>query len=134
MKNFSIIFLIFACLLFCGFKKSQKPYILMSSGTVNEQNLQRVQRVFPVGQKINYVLVFPDGVKYSGIRVHVSTQSDKVTNFGFSKISANDIYISKGDNIYRDYFIPKTTGHYILQFFYLNKKNYPFIHVEFVVK
>lgn len=134
MKKFSVIFLILTCLLFCGFKKAEKPYIVMSSGTINEYNIKQFQRNFHVGQKVNYALVFPDGIKYSGVRVHISTQSDKVTNFGYSKIESRDIYIVKGDNIYKDYFVPRKSGHYILQFFYLNKKNYPFIHVEFTVK
>ena len=36
--------------------------------------------------------------------------------------------------VYTDYIVPRNSGHYIIQFFYLNKKNYPFARREFVVK
>ena len=32
-----------------------------------------------------------------------------------------------------DYIVARKSGRYVLQFFYLNKKNHPFAHIEFQV-
>ena len=120
--------------LLCGFKFKERPYVILSSGTINAQTFQRIERAFYVGQRVNYALVSPDGLKYSGVRMELSTQTDKSTNYGYSLISTEDLYIDKYSKTYHDYFVPRKAGKYILQFFYLNKKNYPFAHIEFVVR
>ena len=66
--------------------------------------------------------------------MQLSKQSDKTSNWGFSVEETRDIYITPGEKTYRSYFVPRTKGHYIIQFFYLNKKNYPFVHKEFMVQ
>ena len=132
-KLLSIVFL-FLMVLLCGFKFKERPYVILSAGTISSTTLQRIERVFFVGQRINYAIVSPDGLKYSGVRRQLSTQSDKTTNYGFSLLETEDLYIDKYSKMYKDYFVPKKTGKYILQFFYLNKKNYPFAHIEFVVR
>ena len=134
IKKILLVFLIVPLILFCGFKKKERPFLILSSGTINAENVQRIERAFLVGQRVNYALVSPDGLKYSGVRMQVSTQSDKTTNYGFSLLETEDLYIDKYSKMYKDYFVPKKTGKYILQFFYLNKKNYPFAHIEFVVR
>lgn len=134
IKKILLVFLIVPLILFCGFKKKERPFLILSAGTINAENVQRIERAFLVGQRVNYALVSPDGLKYSGVRRQLSTQSDKTTNYGFSLIETEDLYIDKYSKMYKDYFVPKKSGRYILQFFYLNKKNYPFAHIEFVVK
>lgn len=134
IKKILLVFLIVPLILFCGFKKKERPFLILSAGTINAENVQRIERAFLVGQRVNYALVSPDGLKYSGVRRQLSTQSDKTANYGFSLIETEDLYIDKYSKMYKDYFVPKKSGRYILQFFYLNKKNYPFAHIEFVVK
>lgn len=132
-KLLSIVFLVLMVLL-CGFKFKERPYVILSAGTISSTTLQRIERVFFVGQRINYAIVSPDGLKYSGVRMQLSTQSDKTTNYGYSIISTEDLFIDKYSKSYQNYFVPRKAGRYILQFFYLNKKNYPFAHVEFLVQ
>lgn len=132
-KLLSIVFLVLMVLL-CGFKFKERPYVILSAGTISSTTLQRIERVFFVGQRINYAIVSPDGLKYSGVRMQLSTQSDKTTNYGYSIISTEDLFIDKYSKSYQNYFVPRKAGRYILQFFYLNKKNYPFAHVEFMVQ
>lgn len=134
IKKILLLILIVPFILFCGFKKAERPYLILSSGTINDMNLVRIERAFSEGQRINYALVSPNGLKYAGVRLQISSQSDKTSNWGFSIIESRDIYIPKYSKIYRDYFVAKKSGKYIIQFFYLNKKNYPFAHVEFWVK
>lgn len=135
MKKSILSILIISLILFCGFKHTEKPFAVVSAGTINSENLQRFERFFSVGQRINYALIAPDGIKYEGIRVQLSKQEDKVSNWGFSIIESKDIYLAKGQNaVYYDYFVPRAGGHYIIQFFYLNKKTYPFARREFWVK
>ncbi|MBE7705483.1 MAG: hypothetical protein E7Z90_06730 [Cyanobacteria bacterium SIG29] len=134
MRKILLLILIIPLILLCGFKFKQKPYVIVSSGTIDSSSIQRIERAFLVGQPINYALVSPDGLQYSGVRMQVSMQSEKTTNWGFSIEESNDLYIDKSSKIYRDYIYPRKTGHYILQFFYLNKKTYPFAHIEFVVR
>lgn len=134
IKKILLVFLIVPLILFCGFKKKERPFLILSAGTINAENVQRIERAFLVGQRVNYALVSPDGLKYSGVRMQLSTQNDKTTNYGFSLIETDDLYIDKYSKMYKDYFVPRKPGRYILQFFYLNKKNYPFAHIEFVVR
>ncbi|MBQ4078221.1 hypothetical protein IJD15_03475 [bacterium] len=132
-KILSLVFII-SMIFLCGFKFKERPYVILSAGTISSTTLQRIERVFFVGQRINYAIVSPDGLKYSGVRMQLSTQSDKTTNYGYSIISTEDLFIDKYSKSYQNYFVPRKAGRYILQFFYLNKKNYPFAHVEFMVQ
>lgn len=134
MKKFLSLILIFSVILLCGFKKKEKPYIVLSSGTIENSNLYRIERAFSLGQRVNYGLISPDGLKYSGVRMQISTQNDKTLNWGFSVIESKDLYLDTSSKIYRDYIYPRKAGRYIIQFFYLNKKTYPFAHLEFSVK
>lgn len=134
IRKILLLFLIIPLILLCGFKKTERPFLILSAGTITAESVQRIERAFTVGQRVNYALVSPDGLKYSGVRMQLSTQSDKTTNYGYSLIETNDLYIDKYSKMYRDYFVPRKAGKYILQFFYLNKKNYPFAHIEFVVR
>lgn len=134
MKKIFLILLILPLILLCGFKRAEKPFVVLSSGTIDNISSQRVERYFNVNQRVNYALIIPDELKYSGVRMQLSKQSDKVANWGFTIEETNDIYIVKGNNVYRSYFVPRAKGHYIIQFFYLNKKNYPFAHKEFMVQ
>ncbi len=130
-----IVLILMPLLIFCfSFKKEQKPYIVLSSGTITSQSANLIERAFMVKQRINYALIFPDGLKYSGVRMQISKQDDKTSNWGFSVISSKDLYLAKADKYYKDYIYIQTPGHYIIQFFYLNKKNYPFAHKEFLVR
>lgn len=134
IRKFLLLFFLISMIFLCGFKFKERPYIILSSGTISSTTLMRIERAFAVGQRVNYALVSPDGLKYSGIRMQLSTQSDKTTNYGYSVISTEDLYIDKYSKSYQNYFVPRKTGKYIIQFFYLNKKNYPFAHSEFVVQ
>lgn len=133
MKKTIILLLIFPLLFFCGFKKKEKPYVILSAAPVTQQSVNRAERVFSPGQRIYYSLLSENGFKYSGIRMQLSKQDGKTSNWGFSIIATNDIYVVKGDSEYRDYIILQMPGRYIIQFFYLNNKRYPFVHKEFMV-
>ena len=135
MKKILLSILSISLILFCGFKRAEKPFAVVSSGKITQENLQRYERFFNVGQRINYALIAPDGVKYSGIRMQLSKQDSKTTNWGLSIVESKSIFIPKGkNNYYIDYIVPRESGNYALQFFYANKKNYPFARREFVVQ
>lgn len=132
MKRFAAVFLIPAVFLCCGFRK--KPVIILSSNLVTNDTAQVIENTFNSQQKIYYALYSKKGFKKQGIRLQISKQSDKTKkNWGFSIISAKDIYLDKNVNIYRDYIFIQTPGDYIIQFFYLDNKDYPFAHREFKV-
>ena len=65
---------------------------------------------------------------------YISKRDDKTSNWGFSIIQSRDIFIDKTADIYNDYILIQRPGRYIIQFFYLNNKDYPFIHREFLVQ
>ncbi len=134
MKKLIPVVILISLLFSFGFKREEKPYVILSSAPTAKENINRVERVFNAGQRIYYCLVIPSGAKYSGIRMQLSNQSDKTTNWGFSIIQSRDFYMEKSDRIYKSYFYAQKNGHYIIQFFYLNKKNYPFVHKEFMVQ
>lgn len=107
----------------------------MSAASINKENVKRIETVFGVSQRINYAIVAPDGLKYEGVRLQISKQDDKTSNWGFSIIQTKDLYLSKSKNsMYSDYIYITRPGRYILQFFYLNNKDYPFLHREFIVQ
>ena len=133
IKKILLVLLIIPVLLFCGFKKLERPFVVLSSSEIHDVNVKRIERDFGSGYRIYYALVMPNGLKYSGVRLQVSSLSDKVSNWGFSLVETRDLYIPRTDRIYKDYFIAKKPGRYVLQFFYLNKKNHPFAHIEFRV-
>ena len=134
MKKVLLILLILPLILLCGFRRVQKPFVILSTGTITSSSVQRVERYFNVNQRINFALIIPEKLKYAGVRMQISKQSDKTSNWGFSIIETKDLYIVDGDKAYRGYIVPRTKGRYIIQFFYLNKKNYPFVHKEFMVR
>lgn len=134
MKKILLILLILPFFFFCAFKKKEQPYIILSSSKITKMNVQRLERVFASGQRIHYAVVVPDGFKYSGLRMQISSQSDKTSNWGFTINQTNDIYVAKTDRIYNNYVVIQKPGRYIIQFFYLNNKRYPFIHKEFMVQ
>ena len=124
IKKLFLVFLIVPLILLCGFKQVKHPYLILSAGTIDDKSIKRIERAFATGQRINYALVTPKGLKYSGVRLQVSSQSDKVSNWGYSLVESRDIYIPKETRIYRDYIVARKAGKYALQFFYLNKKNH----------
>lgn len=136
MKKILLTFLILPLILLCGFtfKKEQKPYAVISSNPITKASIQRVEHSFMEKRRIYYSVVAPENFKYSGIRMQLSKQDDKTSNWGFSIIQTEDIYVVKGDKEFRGYVLPPSKGHYILQFFYSNNKRYPFIHREFMVQ
>ncbi|MBQ9246872.1 hypothetical protein IJ182_11475 [bacterium] len=135
MKKIILILLIVPLLLFCGFKRAQKAYILTADTDIANLNNSPVSTGFySVRQRINYVLVSPEGFKYPGIRMQISKQDEKTSNWGFSIIQSRDFTVDMAKNSYKDYVYIQKPGHYILQFFYLNKKSYPFAHTEFWVQ
>jgi len=134
MKKTLSLFVIFCLLIFCGFTKKQKPYILLSSGNSAVMgDTIRNERHFFSGQRIYFSLTAPDGYKDSGVRMQLSKQDEKTSNWGFSIIQSKDLYLDKTQNTYKDYLRITQSGHYILQFFYLKNKRYPFAHTEFMV-
>ena len=119
----------------CGFKRAQKAYILTSNSAVITTDAKpTITGFYSTQQRIYYALVSPDGFKYPGIRLQISKQDDKTSNWGFSIIQSRDFTVDLAKNSYSDYVYIQKPGHYILQFFYLNKKNYPFAHTEFWVQ
>ena len=133
IKKIILVLLIIPFILLCGFKKAERPFLVLSGSEIHNVNMQRIERDFGAGQRIYYALVMPKGFKYSGVRLQVSSQSDKVSNWGFSLVESRDLYIDKYDQIHKDYIVARKAGRYVLQFFYLNKKNHPFAHIEFQV-
>lgn len=134
MKKLIIAILILPLLLFCSFKKKEKPYVILSSGTISSEYTQRIERVFLTRQRIYYALVVPDGFKNAGVRLQISKQDEKTSNWGFTIVQSRDLYLDLSQTSHRDYIYIQQPGHYILQFFYLNNKNYPFVHREFMVQ
>lgn len=133
MKKLLVIFFIIPVLLFSGFKRKVKPVIILSSNPISAQNAQIIENNFNTHSRIFYALYAPDGFKNSGIRYQLSKQDDKTSNWGFSIISSRDIYLDTTEKVFNDYVYIQQPGHYILQFFYLNNKDYPFAHREFRV-
>lgn len=134
MKKIIIILLILPFMLCCAFKREQKPYAVISANPITVSSIKRIEHSFMEKRRVYYVVYAPEGFKYSGIRVQLSKQDDKTSNWGFSIVHAEDIYVEKGNNEFRGYVLPPAKGHYILQCFYSNNKRYPFIHKEFMVQ
>ncbi len=134
MKKILVLVLIISVIFLCGFGRKEKPYIIMSAGTVSKETINRIERVFMAGQRINYAIIAPDGFKYDAVRLQISKRDEKTSNWGFSIIQSRDIYIDKSADIINDYILIQRPGRYIIQFFYLNNKDYPFIHREFWVQ
>lgn len=78
-------------------------------------------------------MIVPEGFKYSGIRMQISSKDEKTSNWGYTIRQTNDFYVNLSDNVYSNYFVLQRPGYYIIQFFYINNKRYPFIHKEFMV-
>jgi len=93
MKKVLLILLILPLILLCGFRRVQKPFVILSTGTITSSSVQRVERYFNVNQRINFALIIPEKLKYAGVRMQISKQSDKTSNWGFSIIETKDIYI-----------------------------------------
>ena len=134
MKKIAVILLILPLLFLCGFKRKEKTYLILSSGAITKQNLKFIERKFSKGQRINYAIVAPDMFEDSAIRLQLVSQNSKTSNWGFSIERTQNIYLDKTQKVYRDYIVPTKSGNYILQFFYANRKRYPFAHIEFVVQ
>ena len=120
-------------MLMCGFKRKEKPILVMTTGAITRENIERTERTFNTGDRINFAIIAPDGLKYAGIRMQISSQDIKTSNWGFKIYQTQDLYIDTSTEIYKNYIVIQRPGHYIIQFFYLNDKNYPFIHREFTV-
>ena len=84
--------------------------------------------------RINYALIAPDGFKKPGVRLQISKQDDKTSNWGFSIIQTRDFYLDLSQKAYRDYIYIQRPGRYYIQFFYLSNKDYPFARSEFWVQ
>ena len=136
MKKFIVILLILPVFFLCGFslKKTKRAYIMLSASNISSMTAQRIERYFYPGQIIHYALISPDGFKYQGIRMQVSKQDEKTSNWGFSIVQSRDFVVDMAQNQYIDSVRLTRPGHYILQFFYLNNKDYPFAHTEFMVQ
>jgi hypothetical protein len=134
MKKLFGILLIIPMLFFCSFTRKEKPYIVLSSGMITSSTLQRVERCFTQRQRINFAIVAPDGFKTPGVRMQISKKDEKVSNWGFSIVQTRDIFLDMAQKTYTDYIYLQNPGYYVLQFFYLNNKDYPFAHAEFLVR
>ncbi len=134
MKKIITILLILPLFLFCSFKKKEKPYIILSSNPISLEYAKRMENFFCVNQRIHFALVAPGGFKTPGVRLQISKQDEKTSNWGFTIIQSRDLYLDKAQNIFKDYIYIQRPGKYILQFFYLNNKDYPFAHREFWVQ
>ncbi len=133
MKKLVLILLIIPLVFLCSFKKKEKPFAILSSGTITSEYEVRNERNFLAQQRINYAIVAPDGFKTPGIRIQLSKVDEKTANWGFSIVQTKDIYIDMAQKTYSDYIYVQRSGRYVLQLFYLNNKDYPFIHKEFWV-
>ncbi len=133
MKKISVILIILSLIFLCGFKRKAKPIIILSSNKITNETAYKIENNFFAKSRIFYVLYAADGFKYQGIRLQISKKEDKTSNWGFSLIMSRDIYVNSGEKIYRDNLYLSQKGHYIIQFFYLNNKDYPFAHREFKV-
>ncbi len=136
MKKLAVILLILPVFILCGFSfhRKRQAYIMLSSASISQMTADRIEKYFYPGQRIYYALISPDGFKYQGIRMQLSKQDDKTSNWGFSIIQSRDFVVDMAQNQYNDHINISRPGHYILQFFYLNNKDYPFAHTEFMVQ
>ena len=135
MKRLIVVLLVgLMCFFVCGFKKKAKPIIILSSNQITQENAATVENTFGAKTRIYYVLYSPNGFKYPGVRMQISKQDDKTSNWGFKIIESRDISLDMAQNTYRNYLYIQMPGHYIIQFFYLNNKDYPFAHREFRVQ
>lgn len=133
MKKFCAILLIFLLLIFCGFTRKSKPVIILSSNVITKESAHIIENNFNEKSKIFYALYAKDGFKAPGVRMQISKKNDKTSNWGLSIVMSRDIYLDMAQKVYRDYMYIQDKGHYIIQFFYLNNKDYPFAHREFNV-
>ena len=86
---------------------------------ITAETALKIENNFAVGSRIYYALYAPDGFKNAGVRMQISKQDDKVSNWGFSIIMSRDIYLDLSQKVFRDYIYLRQKGHYIIQFFYL---------------
>ena len=134
MKKIWVVLLIIPLILLCGFKKRNKPIIILSSNPITAESSHTIENNFYAKSKIYFALLAKDGFKQPGVRLQISKQDDKTSNWGYSIILSKDFYVDTSQNVYNNYVYIQKGGHYILQFFYLNNKDYPFAHREFRVQ
>ena len=68
------------------------------------------------------------------IRVQVYKQDDKVERFGYTIYQTKDFILDTNKNYFINDLIIGGKGHFIMQIFYLNDKNFPIVRGEFWIK
>lgn len=125
-KTFLLIFIFFGILCFINpaysfsfRKKKEKPYIVLSSADLNnEENLKKatLNSVFKINERIYFYVYTPDGFKSDYIKYQIVKQDDNAHVQGFTRIR-NITKRVKNKNKFVDYVVLSQKGKYFIQVF-----------------
>jgi hypothetical protein len=134
MKKFLLF--IFACTILLSGCDKEKAAIFFTSGAITPENfsVQKCQKVFNVGQRIDFLLYNPKPLTNSVIRIQVLKIDSNEFVSGFTIAHARDIEINTRLNYATDYFYLYQEGAYMLRIFSKSNLEKPIAEEGFYVR
>lgn len=111
----------------------KKPVLLFNSQPINKQTVSSFSNLFEAGEKIHFAILNPKGFKNNIIRIQVVKKDENTNHWGYSIVYSKDVKIDISKNFYIDYLVMGRKGHYIMQVFYLDNFDIPFVRNDFKV-
>ena len=135
MKKLSLIILFtFITSIFLAGCVERKPFILMYTEPITQENAPYAKTQFKKNQRIYYALVNPKGFKDDTIKIEVVKRGTKVPIGNYSIQYAQDLKIDSSKKYYRDYIVLTGTGTFFVQFFELREPEKCIARYYFEVK
>lgn len=113
-----------------------KGHLYFSSRPITKQTFsyENLEKVFKVGERVNFLVIHPEEFKNSLIRIQIIKVSDKVNQYGYSLAHARDIEIETGSKYFIDDFFLYKDGYYIMRVFSHDDMNHPIVETDFWIK
>lgn len=134
MKKILILILLLFSFTGCS---SNKPIILTNQYPFSELTIKHCQKSFLAGQKIYYLVAFPEGEEgfyFEDIKIRVLKKAEASGEFwGLTPYMAQNKKVKPGDLYFTDYLVIPQKGMYYLQVLYLANMTTPLAIAEILI-
>ncbi len=133
MKKALILSAVFFLLMpFLSGCDKEKPSIFLSSRPITVQTFYP-EKVFELGEPINFAVLSPEEFTSSRARVQVVKLNEKVSMYGYKLSHARDIGIDTSKKFFIDSLTLHEKGHYVIRIFCNENLKIPLVETFFKV-
>ena len=114
---------------------SDKAGILFNKYPISKDNIYDYEKVFPVGNRIYYIILMPKKVESRYLYIQVVKKDNDYGQFGYKLVWTRDVRLKDEEiNYFTDYFVLHDDGYYFMKVYSKDNPHKVLAAAEFSVE